>query len=96
MAMIFVLLAYVLLVFRNYYICVCVCEEYGWSHNISFNVTKTMCTAFKPKGTKTCEPCLTLDGNELNFVCKTKYLGVFIENNKTDADVIRQLRKFYA
>ena len=55
-----------------------ICEEYGRLHNISFSVTKTMCMAFKPKGTKTREPCLTLGGKELNFVSKIKYLGVFI------------------
>lgn len=65
-------------------------------HYIVFNATKTMCMAFKPKGMKTIEPCLTLSGNELQFVTKAKYLGVFIENNGTDADVTRQLRKFYA
>jgi hypothetical protein len=52
-----------------------------------------MCVAFKPKGIQMCEPCLTLDGNKLNFVSKRKYLVAFIENNKTDADVMRQLRK---
>ena len=46
------------------------------------------CTA---KGVKPWEFCLKIDGHELNFVSKTKYLGVFTESNKTDADVIRKL-----
>ena len=48
--------------------------------------------AFKPKGIKTYELCLTLDDNELNFVSKIKCLDVFTENNRTYADVISQLK----
>ena len=51
-------------------------QEYGWSHNISCIVAKTMYMAFNPKGTETCEPSLTIDGNEQTFVSKINYLGV--------------------
>ena len=73
-----------------------ICEEYGQTNDIVFNVNKSMCMAFKPKGVKTDEPSLVLSGNILLFVNQTKYLGVWIECCKTDADTTRQLRKFYA
>ena len=65
------------------------CQEYGHSHNISYSLTRTMFMALKSEGIKTCEACLTLNGNKLNFVNKTKYLGIFTENNKTDSVIIQ-------
>ena len=41
-------------------------------------------------------PNFTLNDSILVFVDKCKYLGTFIETGSSDADIKRQMRKFYA
>lgn len=72
------------------------CKKFGDENDIVFNCTKSMCMAFKPKGVKTSDPIMSLGGKSLNFVNKAKYLGVWIECDKTNVDCNRQLRKLYA
>ena len=73
-----------------------ICDSYGVQNDILFNPNKSMCMSFKPKGLKTSEPIMSLSGNALKFVVKAKYLGVWFENDKTNADCSRQLRRMYA
>ena len=73
-----------------------ICEKYGVDHDLIYNSAKTMCMCFSPKFIKLKSPTLMLDGEVLNFVEKNKYLGVIIQTNSTEQDVIRQMRKFYA
>ena len=71
-----------------------ICDQYCASHSITFNVRKSVCMFFKSKMNKLCNNVpVVLSGNNINFVHKTKYLGVSM---KTSSDVVRQTRKFYA
>ena len=53
---------------------------------------------FKSKMNELCDSFFVeLNGNNIDFVHETKYLGVIINSSmKTSSDVVRQTRKFYA
>ena len=67
-------------------------------HSITFNVGKSVCMFFKSEVNKNCDNTdMFLSGKAIDFVQKTKYLGVILNSQlKTSVDVSRQTRKFYA
>ena len=75
-----------------------ICDQYCASHSITFNVRKSVCMFFKSKINKLYDNIpVVLNGNNIDFVHETKYLGVIINSSmKTPSDVVRQTRKLYA
>ena len=73
-----------------------ICDQYCASHSLTFNVRKSVCMFFKSKMNKLCDNVsVGLSGNTIDFVHKTKYLGVIINSSmKRSSDVVRQTRKF--
>ena len=74
-----------------------ICDKYCASHSLTFNERNSVCMFFKSKMNKLCDNVpVVLSGNNIDFVHKTKYLGVIINSSmKTSSDVVRQTRKFY-
>ena len=74
MLMIFVLLVYLQQVSSNscqFVMCA--------MHSITFNVKKTVCMFFRCSMNKTCDITnVVLSGNIIDYVHKTKYLGVIL------------------
>ena len=51
---------------------------------------------FKPSRFKLCCPAVYLNGNIIDYVEKTKYLGYMFTNDKQDdVEMLRQLRLLY-
>ena len=75
-----------------------ICDQYCAVHSITFNVKKSVCMFFRCSMNKTCDITnVVLSGNSIDYVHKTKYLGVLLcSDMKTSIDVIRQTSKFYA
>ena len=75
-----------------------ICDDFAHSHEILYNVKKTVCMSILPKClSKIYVPKLYLNGMVLNFVTNEKYLGVFISNDLyDDSDIQRQTRSIYA
>ena len=67
-------------------------------HSVTFNVKKSVCMFFRCSMNKTCDITnVVLSGNIIDYVHKTKYLGVLLSSDmKTSIDVCRQTSKFYA
>ena len=55
-----------------------VCYEYGPSHNILFNESKSVCMHFKQSNEISVEPVIWLGNDKMHFVTKYKYLGHII------------------
>ena len=74
------------------------CDSYCITHDLTFNVKKSVCMYFKCAVNKKCvPPSIVLSSKTLEFVDETKYLGVILNSTmKTYVDVARQTRKFYA
>ena len=52
---------------------------------------------FKPKDMKIInEPKLYLNGKTLDFTDNHKYLGIIVQERKSNLDINRQLRRFHA
>ena len=68
------------------------------NNTITFNVKKSVCMFFRCSMNKTCDITnVVLSGNSIDYVHKTKYLGVLLcSDMKTSIDVCRQTSKFYA
>ena len=60
-----------------------------------WNTSKTNCMIHCPKAIIKPKTELYMSNVKLDFIDKCKYLGTFIELKSTDADVKRQIRKFY-
>ena len=73
-----------------------ICAKYAIEYDLIFNKTKTMYMCFSPRGLAPVEAVLKLNGSPINFVKQAKYLGTIIDLNHSDADVKRQMKKFYA
>ena len=73
------------------------CEKYGFSHDILYNPTKSMCLVIPPNNYKLSSPAVTLNDSILQYTNSIKYLGVFLTTDFNDnIDVQRQLRCLYA
>ena len=72
------------------------CCEFSQSNDIIFNPIKSQCTVFKPNRFKLYCPVVYLNGNIIDYVEKTKYLGYMFTNDKQDdVELLRQLRILY-
>ena len=75
-----------------------ICDQYCAMHSITFNVKKSVCMFFRCSMNNTCDITnVVLSGNTIDYVHKTKYLGVLLcSDMKTSIDVCRQTSRFYA
>ena len=75
-----------------------ICDQYCAMHSITFNVKKSVCMFFRCSMNKTCDITnVVLSGNTIDYVHKTKYLGVLLcSDMKPSIDVCRQTNRFYA
>ena len=72
------------------------CYEFSLSNDIIFNPIKSQCMVFKPNRFKLYCPAVYLNGNTIDYVEKTKYLGYMFTNDKQDdVEMLRQLRLLY-
>ena len=72
------------------------CYEFSLSNDIIFNPIKSQCMVFKPNRFKLYCPAVYLNGNIIDYVEKTKYLGYMFTNDKQDdVEMLRQLRLLY-
>ena len=70
--------------------------EFSLSNDIIFNPIKCQCMVFKPNRFKLYCPAVYLNGNIIDYVEKTKYLGYMFTNDKqNDVEMLRQLRLLY-
>lgn len=76
----------------------CVCHEYGVSHDIKFNPSKSMVMIFRPKSQNGAAfPMFTLNQSAIQVVERIKYLGHILNNQLTDDDdILHQRRQIYA
>ena len=73
-----------------------ICQQYGSSHDIVYNPLKTECIVFKPQSYKLQCPAISLSGETVEFVSRTKYLGTVIHETLSDhEDMTKQLRLLY-
>ena len=74
--------------------------SYCAMHSITFNVKKSVCMFFRCSMNKTCDITnVVLSGNIIDYVHKTKYLGILLHSDMKISiahDVCRQTSKFYA
>ena len=64
--------------------------------DITFNPIKSQCMVFKPNRFKLYCSAVYLNGNIIDYVEKTKYLGYMFTNDKhDDVEMLRQLRLLY-
>ena len=72
------------------------CYEFSQSNDIIFNPIKSQCMVFEPNRFKLYSPAVYLNGNIIDYVKKTKYLGYMCTNDKQDdVEMLRQLRLLY-
>ena len=74
------------------------CAQFAASNDILYNLKKTKCMCFRPKGMKDLYfPKIYLNNNVVKIVSKEKYLGAFIvDDGSDDEDLVRQMRSIYA
>ena len=66
-----------------------ICDQYCAMHSITFNEKNFLCMFFRCSMNKTCDITnVVLSGNSIDYVHKTKYLGVLLcSDMKTSIDV---------
>ena len=72
-----------------------VCHSYSIGHSLLYNGNKSYSLGFKPTSIKFERPCFFLGEKIMPKVTQCKYLGVIISDHNCDADLKRQMRKFY-
>jgi len=73
------------------------CQRFSEQYDMSYNIKKTFCMSFMPKGLKLTVPNLYINGKNLTWVSDYKYLGIFLDSHYTDdIDINRQVRSIYA
>ena len=72
------------------------CSVYATSHQLSYNATKSFSLCFKPNLIKIKPPDFALGEKVIPSVDQCKYLGIIISVKHCDADLKRQMRKYYA
>ena len=73
-------------------------ENYASSHDITFNVQKTVCMCFRQKWMKGYNmPSVYLNGCKLKYVHTYKYLGNHYKDDcSDDADITQKIRSIYS
>ena len=69
------------------------CVEYGRKWDIIFNPRKTQCITFGGKQPTLCT--LTLDGVNLEWCDKLKYLGCYFKSISCHSDITHRIRNYY-
>ena len=72
-----------------------VCHSYSIEHSLLYNGNKSYSLCFKPTSIKFERLCFFLGEKIIPKVTQCKYLGVIISDHNCDADLKRQMRKFY-
>ena len=72
-----------------------VCHSYSIEHSLLYNGNKSYSLCFKPTSIKFERPCFFLGEKIIPKVTQCKYLSVIISDHNCDADLKRQMRKFY-
>ena len=72
-----------------------VCHSYSIEHSLLYNGNRSYSLCFKPTSIKFERPCFFLGEKIIPKVTQCKYLGVIISDHNCDADLKRQMRKFY-
>ena len=72
-----------------------VCHSYSIEHSLLYNENKSYSLRFKPISIKLERPCFYLGEKIILKFSQCKYLGVIISVHNCDADLKRQMRKFY-
>ena len=74
------------------------CDNYAQSHDIIYNITKSVCMCIQPSNHKIAfNPIVTLSGNALRYVDGHKYLGVYVTTNfKDDINIRSQTCSIYS
>ena len=72
------------------------CSVYATNHQLSYNATKSFSLCFKPNRIKIKPPDFALGEKVIPSVDQCKYLGIIISVKNCDADLKRQMRKYYA
>ena len=75
-----------------------VCSVYATNHQLSYNATKSFSLCFKPNRIKIKPPDFAFEKKVIPSVDKCKYLGIIIiiSVKNCDADLKKQMRKYYA
>ena len=72
-----------------------VCHSYSIEHSLLDNGNKSYSLCFKPTSIKFERPCFYLGEKIIPKVTQCKYHCVIISDHNCDADLKRQMRKFY-
>ena len=72
------------------------CSVYATNHQLSYNATKSFSLCFKPNRIKIKPPDFASGEKVSPSVDQCKYLGIIISVKNCDADLKRQMRKYYA
>ena len=71
-----------------------ICDQYCAMHSITFNVKKSVCMFFRCSMNKTCDITnVVLSGNIIDYVHKTKYLGVLLCSDMKTSTVLMYVTK---
>ena len=73
-----------------------ICNQYASEHYLLYNSKKSYSLCFTPKGVKFERPLFELDIVAISIVTECRYLGIIVNQRNCDADLKRQMRKFYA
>ena len=72
------------------------CNVCATNHQLSYNATKSFSLCYKPNRIKIKPPNFALEEKVTPSVDQCKYLGIIISVKNRDADLKRQIRKYYA
>ena len=73
-----------------------ICAKFGLENDVEYNLIKSLCVVFKPRGFNLKCPDIYMNVNKLAYIKEAIYLGVIICNDlKDDGDILRHLRNFY-
>ena len=72
------------------------CSVYDTNHQLSYNATKPFSLCFNPNRIKIKPPDFALGEKVIPSVDQCKYLGIIISVKNCDANLKRQMRKYYA
>ena len=73
-----------------------ICKEYGFTHKLLYNGSKSFVLCFKKNTLKVSFQSFYLDQMEIPTVDQCRYLGITISTNNSDVHLKRQMRKLYA
>ena len=72
------------------------CTLYATNHQLSYNATKSFSLCFKPDRIKIKPPNFAFEEKVIPSVDQCKYFGIILSVKNCDADLKREMRKYYA